>query len=103
MLSEIITVTTTPTSIQQLIATAREVDVDEISYKGTGIMLRYSASETAVVTLSDSGSTAGAVVLDAATEELISTNFPQLLTALALLSCDAGTVDVHLIITRNLG
>jgi len=101
MLSEQITVTTTPITIAELLNTARGETV--AATKIVGIMLRYDITETAVVTLSDENSVAGAVVLDAATEQLYSSSFRQFDTTKALLSCDTGTVVVHLIAEQVLG
>ena len=106
MLSEQITVTTEPTSIRQLIATARGVAVGKIQIKCTGIMVRYGNIETAVVTLTDTvaggGSNTGAVVLDADNEDLLSTSWSDFGINKSLLNCDSGTVDVHVIVTQNL-
>ncbi|MCK5605974.1 hypothetical protein KAR91_29015 [Candidatus Pacearchaeota archaeon] len=102
MLSEQITVTTTPTSIQQLIATARGTYLTVIPAKSVGIMLRYGIGETAIVSLSDEGSNTGAVVLDKANENLISTTLSQFSIEKALLSCNTGTVIVHIIVNQTL-
>jgi hypothetical protein len=106
MLSEQITVTTTPTSIRQLIATARGTAVANIPRDCTGIQLRYASSETAIVTLTDTdhggGSNTGAVVLDAANQSLLSASFEQYEIQNTLLNCNAGTVTVHVVITRTL-
>jgi len=101
MISEQLEITTTPTTIAALLNTARSATVN--ATKIVGIMLRYDITETAVVTLSDADSVAGAVVLDAATEQLYSTSFRQFDTQKALLSCDTGTVVVHLIAEQVLG
>ncbi len=101
MLSEQITITTTATSIFDLLATARGSE-DNLPKKCIGVMLRYSASETAVVTLADANSVVGAEVLDAASEAFVSVSFKQFNLELALLSCDAGTVVVHLVVEQAL-
>lgn len=103
MLSEQIEVTTEPTSIQQLIATARGgVALADIPEKCTGIMLRYSVAETKVVTLSEAGSTNGAIVLDKDTEDLVAVTLDQFNISQPLLSCDSGTVTVHVIVNQRL-
>ncbi len=108
MLSEQITVTTTPTSIRALIAAARGVAVDAIPDKCVGIMLRYGVSETELITLTDNGqggvgaSVNGAVILDAANETLLAVGFRQFAIGKALLNCDTGTVTVHIIIEQTL-
>ena len=106
MLSEQITVTTTPTSIRDLIATARGVDATDIPDTCKGIMMRYGSTEIKTVTLTDpdhgGGSNTGAVILDMAGESLVSTSFSQFSIGKALLNCDTGTVVVHLIILQTL-
>lgn len=101
MLSEQITVTTTPTTIYNLIVTARG-SAANLPKKCIGIKLRYLAAETATVTLSDSNSVAGAIVLAAQTESLVNVTFKQFNIELALLSCSSGTVVVHLVVEQAL-
>lgn len=106
MLSEQITVTTAPTSIASLIATARSTTVALLPLKCIGIMLRYAASETATVLLTDAaegtkvGSATGAVVLDAAGESLVASTLSQFSIDKAFLNCSTGTLTVHIIITQ---
>ena len=106
MLSDQITVTNDQTSIQALIATARNVDVGLIPKKCSGIMLRYSKNATSKILLQDivagGGSAVGAAVLDAVNENLLSTNLPQFGIDKAFLVTDAGTELVEIIITQNL-
>ena len=102
MISEQLTVTTTPTSIRQLIANARNVAVGTIANKCVGIMLRYARAETAMITLSDAKSASGAVILDAATDILLATTFRQFNNSLALLSSSSGSITVHMIIEQTL-
>lgn len=111
MISERITITTDPITIQQLIATARSVaaaDIDQIPKKCTGIMLKYVLiSDTKVVTLADpaenhgGGSAQGVSVLDR-TNGLISSSFSQFGIDKALLSVPATTLDVDIVITQSL-
>ena len=106
MLSEQITVTTTPTSIIDLIATARSTTASTLPSKCIGIMLRYAASNTATVSLTDAtegskpGSDTGAVVLDSAGENLVATTLSQFAIDKAYLHCSTGTVTVNIIITQ---
>lgn len=102
MISEQITVTTTLTSVRQLIATARSVNIDTIPNKCIGIMLRYDRAETKIVTMSDANSVTGVVILDALTEILLSTSIKQFNSGLVLLSCNSGTVTVHILIEQDL-
>ncbi len=101
MLSEQITITTTPTSIYDLLVTARGSS-DKIPKKCIGIKLRCLAAETATVTLSDPNSSTGAIVLAATTESLVNITFKQFNIELALLSCSTGTVNVHLVVEQTL-
>ena len=106
MLSEQITVTTTATSIRALIASARGVEADVIPKKAIGTMMRYDPGETAIVSLSDGaaggGSAAGAIILDDAID-LLSTSIGDMVPIdKALLSCNTGTVVVHIIIAQAL-
>lgn len=101
MLSEQITVTTTPTSIYDLLVAARS-SAANIPKKCIGIKLRYLAAENATVSLSDANSVAGAVILAAQTEALVNVSFKQFNIDLALLSCSAGTVNVHLVVEQAL-
>ncbi len=104
MLSEQIEVTTTPTSIRQLIATARGVGIDDIPNNGSGIQLRYGSLETELITLTDpdhgGGSVTGAIVLDARNEGVTNCNLEQSTIHSSFLNCDSGTVIVHVIIPR---
>lgn len=106
MLSEQITVTTTPTSIRQLIATARSAALAVIPRECAGIQMRYNTNETAVITLSDAdhggGSASGSVILDANGEGIVYMSIEQFEIEKALLNCDSGTVTVHVIIPRVL-
>lgn len=98
MVSEQITVMTTPTPIIDLISTARSGTT--IPAKCIGIMLRYAIAETATVTLADDNSGTGAIVLDAS-EKVYSTVFKQIKLDTALLSCSTGTVTVHIIVEQD--
>lgn len=100
MISEQIIVTTTPTSIRELLLTARAAD--KVPPKCVGIVLRYGISETVTVTLDDPNSSTGAVILDATGEGLVSASFKQFNLELALLSCSSSTVTVHVIIEQRL-
>lgn len=106
MIAEQVTVTTTPTSIQSLIATARSTTAGNIPVKSAGIMLKYASSETATVTLTDvtegnkPGSANGVVVLDAAGESLLSTTYSQISIDKAYLNCSTGTVAVDIIVLQ---
>lgn len=101
MLSEQITVTVTPTSIYDLLVTARG-SAAKLPKKCIGVKLRYLAAETATVSLSDANSVAGAIVLAALTEALVNVTFKQFNIDLALLSCSSGTVNVHLVVEQAL-
>ena len=101
MLSEQITVTTTPTSIYDLLVAARGSS-DKLPKKCIGIKLRYLAAETATITLSDANSDTGAIILAAQTESLVNVTFKQFNIDLALLSCSAGTVVLHLVVEQAL-
>ena len=102
MISEQITVTTTKTTIAALLATVRGAAAAAIPSKCVRIMLRYDRAETAIVSISDAASVAGAVILDAATEILLATSFKQFAIDKVFLSCDTGTVTVHVIIEQAL-
>jgi hypothetical protein len=106
MLSEQITVTTTPTSIRQLIATARSADIADIPRECAGIQMRYSSLETELITLTEvdhgGGSNTGAVILDMPNERITSCSFEQFEIENSLLNCDSGTVIVHVVIPRVL-
>lgn len=99
MISEQITVTDTPTSIKALIETARSGA--SVPAKASGVMLRYDVDETAVVSLTDAGSSTGAVVLDANTESLFSTAFSATNIEQILLATASGTVTVHVIVEQR--
>ncbi len=101
MLSEQITVTTTPTSIYDLLVAARGSS-DKLPKKCIGIKLRYLAAETATITLSDANSDTGAIILAAQTESLVNVTFKQFNIELALLSCSADTVVLHLVVEQAL-
>ena len=101
MISEQLTVTTTPTTIKELLETARSV-ADFKPTKCVGIKLRCAATETVTVALTDENSVIGAVVLDAAGENLVVANFKQFNIDKALLSCSAGTITVHIIVEQTL-
>ena len=102
MLSEQITVTTTPTTIKSLLETARSISAGEfMPTKCVGIMLRYDVTETAVVTMTDEGSVAGAVILDVATESVSSVSFKQFDISKVLLAASVSVV-VHLIVEQNI-
>ncbi len=104
MLSEQITVTTTATSIFELLVAARGATTpsNPIPTKCTGIKLRYDSAESNTVTLSDSNSSTGAVVLDASGESLVNVSFAQFSLTKALLKSSSGNVTVHLVVEQNL-
>lgn len=105
MISEQITVTTTAISIRQHLAAKREVDLEAIPKKCTGIMLRVDIDSTKVVSLVDDGpgggSVDGAIVLDAQ-KSVVSTSFANFGIDKTLLKCDADTIVVHVIINQTL-
>jgi hypothetical protein len=101
MLSEQITVTATPTSIYDLLVTARG-SAANIPKKCIGIKLRCLAAETATISLSDANSGSGAIVLAANTESLVNVTFKQFNIDLALLTCSSGTMNVHLVVEQAL-
>ena len=101
MLSEQITVTATPTSIYDLLVAARG-SAAKLPKKCIGIKLRYLAAETATIILTDPNSVAGAVVLAAQTETLVSVSFKQFNIELALLATSSGSVVVHLVVEQAL-
>lgn len=101
MLSEIIAVTTTPTSIYALMATARG-STEKLPNKCIGIKLRYVAAETATITLTDPNSGTGAIILAAQIESLVNVTFKQFNTKLAFLASSSGTVNVHLVVEQAL-
>lgn len=102
MLSEQITVTVTPTSIEQLIATARGKTVDDLPNVNSGVQMWYGSRETALVSMTDAdqagGSANGAVILDAQNEGITTASFEQSEISKVLLNCDTGTVLVHIVI-----
>lgn len=105
MLSEQITVTTTPTSLADLIGSARGLAAGEFAVsKCIGVKLRYAVVETATISLTDTvqdgGSATGAIVLDAAGESLMNTSFKQIDIGSALLNSSAGNITVHVIIEQ---
>jgi hypothetical protein len=111
MLSEQITVTTTPTSIRELIFNKRvaadpTITIDNIPKRCTGFMLRYNKAETTVVRLTDpdagGGSAGGAIVLQAQTEELVAFSATQFGLDKALLSANTGTVTVNVVVNQQL-
>lgn len=95
MISEQLTVTSTPTTIAELLNTARGETVS--ATKIVGVMLRYSIAATVTVSLVDENSTTGAVVLDAVDELLYSTSFRQFDTTKAYLVSSGDDVVVHII------
>ncbi len=101
MLAEKITVTTTPTSIKDLIDTARGSS-SNVPAKCVGIELRYDITESAVVSIADPNSVNSAIILDAANETLVRTRFRQFDIVQVLLSCSANTVEVHVIVEQEL-
>lgn len=101
MLSEQITVTTTKTSIYDLLVTARGSS-DKLPKKCIGIKLRYLAAETATITLSDPNSNTGAIVLAAQTESLVNVSLKQFNIELAFLKSSSGDVNVHLVVEQAL-
>ncbi len=101
MLSEQITVTTTPTSIYNLLVAARGSS-DKLPKKCIGIKLRYLAAESATITLSDANSDTGAIILAAQTESLVNVTFKQFNIELALLHSSSGDVTVHLVVEQAL-
>jgi len=100
MLSEQITVTSTPQTIETLLKTARPDKV--IPTKIVGVMLRYSVGALVTVALTDEHSTNGAVVLDAQGEKLYNTSFRQFNVAKASLVSSGADVTVHLIAEQTL-
>jgi hypothetical protein len=108
MLAEQISVTMTPTSVRQLIATARSTDLENIPDKCTGIMWRIAKTSDKIVTLSDGkaggkpASAVGAVILDPANEDLMATSLTQFSTGKSLVSVDSGTVLVYVVVTQKL-
>lgn len=100
MLSEQITVTTTATSIRQLIADARSVELDAVPKACVGVLLRYDSGDTEVVSLSDGGSVAGAVVL-AGGESLFSMSWTQVYLDKAFLIAAASPIVVHIVVEQD--
>ena len=106
MISEQITVSTTPATIQQLIATAKGIPLANIPKKAIGTMMRVDVGTAEIVTLYDElgggVSAAGAVVMNNAID-LLSTSIGDMVGIdKAYLACNTGTVTVHIIIAQGL-
>ena len=104
MLAETVAVTSTPTTIRQLIATARSVDLENIPNDCVGLMFKYPKLSTSIISLTDAASGArpasatGATVLDAANEDLVASSMTVFDLTQPLLSSDvAGPVSVEVV------
>lgn len=100
MLSEQITVTSTPQTIEALLKIARPNKT--IPTRIVGVMLRYGVGSLVTVALTDEHSTNGAVVLDAQGEQLYTTSFRQFDVAKASLVSSGADVVVHIIAEQTL-
>jgi hypothetical protein len=102
MIIEKVTVTDTPTSVKSLLETARP-DLPEghaIPDKCRTITVKYAATETAVVLLSDENTTTPITILDNVTEKIKFASIDDFSLTEALLSVASGTVVVDVIISE---
>lgn len=102
MLVEKITVTTSPTSVYDLIKTARPTKSQGVSSKCKTITFKYAAAETKVVLLSDADTTTPITLLDNAMENIRAASIDDFSITEALLSVAADTVLVDIIISESL-
>ncbi len=104
MIIEKVTVTDTPTSVKELITTARPnlPDGHTIPEKCKTITVKYAATETAVVLLSDEDTTTPITLLDNVTEKYKFSSIDDFSLTEALLSVASGTVLVDVIISENI-
>lgn len=108
MLAETVSVTSTPTSIRELIATARDTDTENIPKKCVGLMFKYPKLSTAIISLTDKAylprpaSATGVTVLDAANEDLVASSMTAFDTVQPLLSSDvAGPINVQIVVLQK--
>lgn len=95
---ERVTVTDTPTSIQALMEADRSGNIPS---KSASIEMKYDASETKVVYVSDADTTTKVAVLDNSGEKIRACSFVDWDISLVLLSVASGTVEVDIIITQK--
>lgn len=108
MLAETVAVTSTPTTIRQLIATARSCAVEAIPEKCVGLMFKYPKLSTAIISLTDAeylprpASATGVTVLDAANEDLVASSMTAFNTIQPLLSASvAGPISVEIVVLQK--
>jgi hypothetical protein len=108
MLAETVAVTSTPTTIRQLIATARGVAITAIPNSCLGIMFKYPKASSAVITLTDAAyggrpaSATGVTVLDATNEDLVASSMEAFDITQPLLSASvAGPISVEVIVLQK--
>lgn len=103
MIVEQITVTTTPTSVRELLVTARPnlPEGHSVPEKGKTITLKYAEAETKVVLLSDENTTTPITALDNVTEGIRSVSIDDFSLTEALLSVASDTVAVDVIISEG--
>lgn len=108
MLAETVSVTSTPTTIRQLIATARSVDLENIPNFCVGIMFKYPKLSTAIISLTDASygarpaSVTGVTVLDASNEDLVASSMEAFDITQPLLKSDvAGPISVEIIVLQK--
>ena len=102
MLAETITVTTTPTTIKDLIADKRSSE-NNLPSLCRGVILVCKLSETAVITMKDAHSHSGVPVLDVVGNNRISVSFEQFNIEDVFLQTDTGTADIGIIVEQSLG
>ena len=108
MLAETVAVTSTPTTIRQLIATARGVALETIPQFCVGIMFKYPKLSTAIITLTDAAygdrpaSATGVTVLDAANEDLVASSMDAFDIVQPLLKASvAGPINVEIVVLQK--
>lgn len=98
MIAEVITVTTTPTSIAALIATARSLAAIAVT-KCSQVKLKCAVDAAITVSIKEAGSVAGVVILDAPNGQF-STEIAMFDFSQALLSSASGTVAVQVLVEQ---
>jgi len=102
MIIEQVTVTVTPTSVQDLLTASRPdlVEGNRIPESCRAITFKYSTTEVKVVYLSDDDTVTKVPILDNATEKLRATSIDDFSLKQAKLNVVSGTVAVDIIISE---
>ena len=108
MLAETVTVTDTPTTIRQLIATARSVELEVIPDNCVGLMFKYPKLSSSVISLTDAAnggrpaSVIGVTILDASNEDLVASSMEAFdITQPLLVSDEVGPISVEIIVLQK--